>query len=192
MRLEQNSMSAYGNIAIDQLIKIDVNHAEFVRALVMCHKPHRVLELGFGSGATTRSILAGLSYNRQNFEYTVVDNWLDFDGVQPAATRTPEFNEVSFMTNDERDFVKGCKSRYEFIFSDADHHNTQEWFDITYDRVLESNGVLIYHDVTNKAFPNLFRIYQDVVRNGYNHILLNRASLPSERCERGLLAIFKQ
>ena len=185
-------MSAYGNPAIDQLVKIDTNHAEFVRALVMCHKPGRVLELGFGAGEATRAILAGLAHNRQSFEYAVVDNWLDFDGVRPAVTHAAAYRDVNFITSNERDFVLGCPSSYQFIFSDADHRHTQDWFEVVYERILAPGGVLIYHDVTNsKDFPNLLRIYQDVVRNDYHHLLLNRCTLPDERCDRGLLVIFK-
>ena len=36
-------MLIYDDPAVDDLVKIDANHANFVRALVMCHKPRRVL-----------------------------------------------------------------------------------------------------------------------------------------------------
>lgn len=185
-------MSVYADDAIDQLVKIDVNHAELVRALVACQKPRRVLEFGFGAGEATRAILAGLAYNEQPFSYTVVDNWLDFGGAPPAATREPIYREVEFRTSSERDFVLACADSYDFIFSDADHHHAQDWFDAVYGRLLNPGGTLIYHDVTNSAdFPNLLGIYRQVVRDGRNHLLLNRRSRPGERCERGLLSVFK-
>ena len=185
-------MSVYADAAIDHLVKIDSNHAAFVRALVTCQKPRRVLEFGFGSGEATRAILGGLQYNRQSFAYTIVDNWLDFGGAPPEATRTLEYDGADFVTSGERDIVQACQSSYDFVFSDADHHNTQQWFDVVYERLLAHGGVLIYHDVTNSAgFPNLLRIYQDVLRNDYHHVLLNRNSVPGERCDRGLLVIFK-
>jgi predicted O-methyltransferase YrrM len=186
------AMFVYGNAALDQLVKIDASHVEFLRALVMCQKPRRVLEFGFGTGEATRAILAGLHYNRQGFDYTVVDNWLDFRGVQPEVTWAPDYQSVSFVTSSEKDFVFACQSGYDFILSDADHDHTQEWFDLVYHRLLAAGGTLIYHDVTNSVrFPNLLSIYAEVVRNGYRHVLLNRNSLPDERCDRGLLAIFK-
>jgi predicted O-methyltransferase YrrM len=189
---DKSAMTVYSDAAIDQLVKIDANHAAFVRTLVMCLKPRRVLEFGFGAGEATRAILAGIRYNQQPTEYTLVDNWFDFGGLPPEATQQPDYEGVDFVTGSELDFVLACQSTYEFIFSDADHQNTQEWFEHVYGRLLARGGVLIYHDVTNAAvFPNLLRIHEDAVRNSYHHILLNRNSIPGERCDRGLLVLFK-
>jgi predicted O-methyltransferase YrrM len=185
-------MSVYGNAAIDDLVKIDANHAEFVRTLVMCHKPRRLLEFGFGAGEATRAILAGLRYNQQGFEYTVVDNWLDFGGVRPEATCAEAYAGITFTSSGELEFVAACRTSYDFVFSDADHNNTQEWFEVVLTRIVARGGVLIYHDVTNSAgFPNLLRIYEDTVRSNHHHVLLQRNSCPGERCDRGLLVIFK-
>ncbi len=185
-------MLIYDDPAVDDLVKIDANHANFVRALVMCHKPRRVLELGFGAGEATRAILGGLRYNDQPFEYTLVDNWHDFGGVPPAATRADEYRGIDFITSTEREFVRACAVDHDLVFSDADHYHTQNWFDVVYERLVAREGVLIYHDVTNTAgFPNLLQIYRDVLRHGYDHVLLNRNSLPGERCDRGMLVIFK-
>jgi len=185
-------MPFYADVADEMLVKIDANHAELVGSLVKCHKPRRLLEFGFGAGEATRAILGALQYNRQDFEYTIVDNWQDFGGAQPEATRALEYDGVHFVTSSEVDFVLACQFAYDFVFSDADHCNTQEWFELVYGRILARGGILVYHDVTNSArFPNLLRIHEDVVRNGYHHILLNRNSLADERCDRGLLVIFK-
>ncbi len=184
-------MLAYPTQAINDLVKIDANHANLVRSLVMCAKPKRILELGFGSGESTRFILAGLLYNAMPFEYVLADNWLDFGGVQPELTRAKEFAAVKFVTSDEEAFVHGEHGRFDFIMSDADHFRTQEWFAHVYAKLLNSGGILIYHDVTNPQFPNLMRIYEDCVRNGYHHVLLNANSRREERCDRGMLVIFK-
>jgi predicted O-methyltransferase YrrM len=87
--------------------------------------------------------------------------------------------------------VHGQHGRFDFIMSDADHFRTQEWFAHVYANLLNSGGILIYHDVTNPQFPNLMRIYEDCVRNGHHHVLLNANSRKEERCDRGLLVIFK-
>ncbi len=185
-------MSIYANSATDDIVKIDANHALFTQSLVMCKKPRQVLEFGFGAGEATRAILAGLRYNRAPFEFTVVDNWLDFGGERPPATFGEEYEKAEFVTKSELDFLLECKKKYDFIFSDADHYNTQNWFDHVYSNLLARGGVLIYHDVTNcQMFPNLLTIYSDVVKNNYHHVLLNTNSAPGERCDRGLLAIFK-
>ena len=185
-------MSIYADAKIDDLVKIDVNHALFTQSLVMCKKPRQVLEFGFGAGEATRAILAGLRYNRVPFDFTVVDNWMDFGGTQPPGTFDEQYAGVKFVTSTELDFLLQCKQKYDFIFSDADHYNTQNWFDHVYNNLLQRGGVLIYHDVTNCGlFPNLLTIYGDVVRNNYHHVLLNTNSFPGERCDRGVLAIFK-
>ena len=184
-------MLAYPTQAINDLVKIDANHANLVRALVMCAKPARILELGFGSGESTRFILAGLNYNEKPFEYVLADNWMDFGGVQPQLTRTPEFSAIKFVTSDEEEFVKGDHGTFDFIMSDADHFRTQLWFEHVYQNLLNRGGILIYHDVTNPQFPNLLRVYTDCIRNGYDHAMFNGSSRREERCGRGLLAIFK-
>ncbi len=188
-------MSAYTDPNMDEIVKIDVNHAQLVTALVMSQKPGRVLELGFGSGEATRAILAGLRYNGAGCEYTIVDNWLDFDGIQPAITQDPEYAGINFVTSPENVFVSEAlhaQNQYDFIFSDADHMATQNWFEPVYQQLLARAGILIYHDVTNtRDFPNLLRIYHDCVRNGYHYALFNNNSRTDERCDRGLLAIFK-
>ncbi len=184
-------MLAYATQAVNDLVMIDVNHADFVRALVACTKPQRILELGFGAGEATRSILAGCRYNERAFEYTIVDNWCDFGGIQPEITKTDEFSKIKFVTSDEFEFVKESHGMFDFIFSDADHYNTQNWFEHVYTSLLCRNGVLIYLDVTNPQFPNLLRIYMDTVKMNYDHVLLNVSSRRDERCWRGMLVIFK-
>ena len=44
-------------------VQVDFCHGDLIESLVKCHKPKSVLELGFGSGFTTRKILAALDYN---------------------------------------------------------------------------------------------------------------------------------
>ena len=185
-------MSIYGDPKVDEVVRIDTNHAELVAALVTSRKPRRVLELGFGAGESCRAILRGLSYNAQHAEYTVVDNWVDFGGTQPPATKTAEYAGINFVTSAENEFVFSCKANFDFIFSDADHFNTQNWFEYVYANLLDREGILIYHDVTNsKLFPNLLRIYSDTAKNKIDHMLFNYNSLKTECCDRGLLVIFK-
>jgi predicted O-methyltransferase YrrM len=171
---------------------IDQNHANLVTSLVTCQKPLRILELGFGTGATTRAIIRGLAYNTLPVSFEVVDDWTDFGGKPSPETEKPDLKGVTFVTSTEEAFVKGCEQRYDFIFSDADHFRTQEWFGHVYDDLLNAGGILIYHDVTNtQLFPNLLQIYGEVNRKGYHHALFNKRSRPDEACERGLLVIFK-
>jgi predicted O-methyltransferase YrrM len=155
-------------------------------------KPRTVLELGFGAGEATKAIMAGLNYNEMQFSYTLVDNWQDFGGRRPAATNAEEFSHIDFVTSDEQAFVEGCKDQFDFIFSDADHFSAQNWFQKVYDDLLRPGGILLYHDVTNPELPNLREIYDRVLSQQYRHALFSENSRSDERCDRGLLVIFKE
>ena len=185
-------MSVYANEQQDKFVAIDEAHAALVRALVQSRKPRSVLELGFGAGASCRAILEGLRFNAAPASFTVVDNWFDWKGQPPEEIKKPEYNGVQFITSGEYEYVSACDRKYQFIFSDADHFRTQDWFELVYDKLLEPEGILIYHDVSNpKYFPNLLRLYSDSVRRNYHHMLFNYNSRRDEACDRGLLVIFK-
>jgi len=185
-------MSHYGNPDIDRMVAIDPCHAALIHALVRSQKPQDLLEIGIGSGASTDAILAALEQNGTRGSYTLVDNWVDFGGVIPASVRSKYEGRVNLVTADEKDFVAGCRERFDFIFSDGDHLRTQEWFPRVYADLLRDDGILIYHDVTNVAlFPNLLNIYRECIERRIPHYLFNRNSREEERCDRGLLVMFK-
>lgn len=185
-------MSVYQNPEMDKIVAIDGNHAFLTTALVSCRKPKKILELGFGAGESCRSILNGLRYNGNQFNFTLVDNWLDFGGIPPEEIKKQDYEGVTFVTSGEQEYVFSTKDKFDFIFSDADHFNTQEWFIHVYENLLNKEGILIYHDVTNSSiFPNLLRIYSDAIKNDFHHMLFNYNSRSDEKCDRGLLIIFK-
>jgi predicted O-methyltransferase YrrM len=174
-------------------VKIDVCHAALVMALVSCRKPKTILELGVGGGRSTEAILSGLAYNTQPYEYTLVDNWLDFGGTMPPEVEKKYGKALKIVTADEKDFVFSNPGQYDFIMSDADHNHTNEWFDHVYENLLNTNGILIYHDINlvEDAWPNLRQILLTCIEKKYTHYLFNKSSRPEERCHRGLLVIFK-
>jgi predicted O-methyltransferase YrrM len=177
----------------DENIKVDVAHSTLLTALVMSHKPQRILELGVGGGRSTDAMLSGLAYNQQPYQYTLVDNWHDFGFTQPAMVSEKYSDKLDIVTSDEHAFVFSCKTKYDFIMSDADHSRTDQWFEYVYDNLLNQDGILIYHDVNliGSDFPNLRNIYYKSIQRGLNFMLFNKNSLPTERCERGLMVIFK-
>jgi predicted O-methyltransferase YrrM len=184
-------MSHYGNPAVDQLVAVDHCHAALVFALVLSQKPQDLLEIGMGSGKSADAILEALAFNGRHRSYTLVDNWYDFSGQMPAAVREKYQSKVDLVTADEESFVANCRDRYDFIFSDGDHTRADQWFDRVYDGLLRENGILIYHDVANPMFPNLAKICEACVRRGIAHRVFDANSRPDERCDRGLLVIFK-
>lgn len=187
-------------------VAVDDCHADLVYGLIRSHKPQNILELGVGSGRTTREILKAVAANEEGelhpkykkASLTLVDNWVDWQHKKPDFVK--EFDgKLTLVEKPERDFVFDCRERYDFIFSDADHWNTDKWFDYVYDRLLENNGVLMYHDVSTQnplpdndlRFHNLESILVKCKTRGISHVHMDRCSTKGERCYRGLLAIFK-
>ena len=128
------------------VVAVDDCHADLIENLIKCNKSKKILELGFGSGAATNSILRGLLFNGSKFDYTLVDSWHDWHGkIQEDAVA--KYQDIKFISSSEEVFVKGNKEKYDFILSDADHENTDRWFYYVYKNLLEDGGILIYHDV---------------------------------------------
>jgi predicted O-methyltransferase YrrM len=182
-------------------VAVDDCHLDLVYGLIRSHKPDNVLEMGVGSGKTTVVLIKALKKNENLKKLTLVDNWIDWKGNKP--THIQELEEyIDIVESDEKEFLFSCNKSFDFIFSDADHWNTDKWFDYVYDRILSNNGILIYHDVSreeifrkhNKTeirFSNLENILIKCKQRGISHVHLDKCSTPEERCYRGFLVIFK-
>lgn len=175
-------------------VKIDEAHSELIRGLVIASKPVSILEMGVGGGQSTNAILSAIEFNQQAYNYTLVDNWLDFEGQCPREVVDLYGERMDIVTSDEKDFVFSTEEKFDFIMSDADHYQTDQWFEHVYDNLLNDGGILIYHDVNlvdPDAFKNLISIYDKCKEQKKSHMLFNKSTLPHERCQRGLLVIFK-
>lgn len=174
----------------DPIVAMDNNHINFIYSLMVCAKPKKVLEIGVGSGLVTNALLKGFEYNNLEVDLTCVDNFYDWNGVAPEGFDTFS-DRIRFINSSERDFTHEHKETYDFIVSDADHHHANEWIDLTVG-LLNPGGALICHDVTNPQFRNLYGIVSYAESKNLTHIIFNKSSLPHERCERGLIVIFKK
>jgi predicted O-methyltransferase YrrM len=175
-------------------IKIDTAHAELIKGLVIANKPQTLLELGVGGGKSVDATLAGLSFNQQAYDYTLVDNWLDFGGEIPPEVVEQYTDKVNIITSSEKDYIFSCNKKFDHIMSDADHQQSHLWFEYVYENLLNPGGILIYHDVNLfdlQSYPGLKEIYNKCKVTNKKYCLFNRNSLPDEKCERGLLVIFK-
>lgn len=174
------------------MIAIDEAHCKLIYGLVVSQKPRSILELGFGEGASSAHISEAIAFNNIPFNYTIVDNWLDWGGTMPAnlphllGAKIEESDEEVFV---ERSIVSGRK--WDFILSDADHHKSDKWFWKVYTQLLNEHGIFVLHDITNPGFPNLESILHMIRAYNYRHNLFNTSSRSDEECERGLLVIFK-
>jgi predicted O-methyltransferase YrrM len=174
-------------------VKIDQAHADLLYGLIVSSKPKKVLELGVGGGKSADAILAAIQYNNNNCEFTIVDNWYDFGFKMPNEVFDRYGKYANIVSSSEKDFVFSCQEKFDFIFSDADHYATEQWFEYVYENLLYKGGILIYHDINlfEESFPNLRQILFDCQKLNLNYFLFNQNSLIGERCHRGLLVIFK-
>jgi predicted O-methyltransferase YrrM len=183
------------------MIAVDDCHAELIASLVKCHKPRDVLELGIGSGKSSREIIKALEWNTTDYKYTLVDSGVDWgshEAIPRDAIQHLDGNQKArLIISDELPFVMYTPDKYDFIFSDADHWNTDKWFDYVYTRLLKPGGILIYHDVSMQgvkddlSFPNLDNIFHRARELGLHYAYFNKSSRQGEKCERGLFVLFK-
>lgn len=174
-------------------VKIDQAHADLIYGLVVSAKPKNILELGVGGGKSADAIVSAIQYNNQDYKFTLVDNWYDFNFSMPIEIKNKYEKVANIVSSDEKEFVFSCKEKFDFIFSDADHDATDQWFEYVYSNLLDANGILIYHDVNlfEPIFVNLRSILYKCQDLGLNYFLFNKNSKDLERCHRGLLVIFK-
>lgn len=164
-------------------VEIDANHIALIKALIMCQKPDSILELGVGSGKTTKAILEATEYNQKPVKYVCVDNFLDWGFKRPDwADSYP----VPITVSSERDFIMGCKDSFDFIVSDADHDHSHEWLSQTF-RLLNYGGIIVFHDITNPDYKNLWNIPDVAGKIGAQAMVFSKSSRENERCERGIL-----
>ncbi len=168
-------------------VMMDQNHISLIASLVLCSKPSSILELGIGSGAVTKAVLDAVAYNQHPATMTCVDNFMDWGGVEPPGIRSLP---VDLVISSERDFIESCHLRYDMIISDADHDHADEWIDKTL-ALLEPGGIIIYHDITNPSYSNLAKIPDRIRELGWSHVVFNKSTRDDERCQRGLLVVFK-
>ncbi len=169
---------------------IDEAHIMLICGLVYSQKPTRILEFGYGTGVTTDAILEACRFNQIKPDYTVVDNWVDWGGRMPWQAKLLA-DKVTFWEQDESEFVREDAGKYDFIVCDADHTRTQENWVPIYDRLLDEGGIVVFHDVTNPDFSNLYQIVIQVKNAVLEHALFNKNSRADEQCDRGLLVVFK-
>jgi predicted O-methyltransferase YrrM len=179
---------------------IDRCHCDLIYGLAVSLKPTRILELGYGEGASARALWAAMIYNGRDCWYVLVDDWRSTQPQFPLSERHPPKTLVAlaprqtqFFTMLEADFYDSMKPEsdlYELILSDCDHENAHLYYQDSL-RLLKPGGLLIYHDVTNPNHPKLKSIVTQANESGYPTLVFNKSSRPDEECQRGLLVIRK-
>jgi predicted O-methyltransferase YrrM len=172
-------------------IAIDDAHCDLIYGLVRSQKPRSILEIGYGSGRSSLRIRQAVNDNRGDCDYTIVDNWHDWNGSKPTHTAEAFEFGATIVEMDEGEFVNSCRETFDFILIDADHSKSEQYFDRVYWTLTNTGGILIYHDVTNRGWPNLYEIKKMCIDRDARYRLFNKNSSPGERCDRGLLVIFK-
>jgi len=175
-------------------VEMDTVHIDLIKATAMALKPLNMLELGMGSGKVTAALMEA-SMATGFGQLTVVDNWVDWNGVKPNIHNVEPYiilNRLQIITKSEESFVaeNEDKPQYDLIVSDADHHNSHKWWHMTLS-MLKYEGVAFFHDVCNRDFPNLNMLVYDIDAAGYQTKIFKNSSHPFERCNRGLLMVWK-
>jgi predicted O-methyltransferase YrrM len=172
-------------------VALDLAHAALLAGAVASLKPARVLELGVGSGYTTRAVLQALAWNGRG-ELTCVDNWADWGGREPPHAQALRDAGAVLVTAGESDYLVRCPDdHFDVLVSDADHQQSDRWLDLHL-RVVRDGGWLFFHDTANASFPNLGLVVRKVEALGLAHRHFTEGSRPDERCERGWLLVINR
>jgi len=175
---------------------IDKNHAFLIFSTVVSKKPENILEIGIGEGIATYALYGGIKYNGMG-NLTCVDNWSDFDGQPPPHIDFFESQGINIIAPmEEKNFILNSPSNtYDFIVSDGDHMHSHEWIEDTL-RIAKDNAVLFFHDTNSDGNNNVSFATKKILERikdlklPYYHF--TESSRPDERCNRGLLMVFKK
>ena len=173
-------------------IAIDCAHNMFVIGAALSKKPRNVLELGIGTGYLTMSLIHALRYN-QTGQLTSVDNWLDTHGLEPRLGAELRAAGVRVICSSEEKFVQQAPTDgYDFLISDADHHNSGTWLD-QHIRIVEHDGLMFFHDTNQPSmFPGLAMLEPRVRELGLPFYHFKTSSRGDENCSRGMLFVINK
>lgn len=171
------------------MIEIDEAHIQLIKALIMSHKPKDILEVGLGTGKTSRAILDAIEFNGIG-HLTIVENLYDFGGAVPPHAEHLQRIGAEIVYATEEEFVKGASDdSYDFIVSDADHFHANEWFN-QYIRIARPNAILAFHDTAADTYLNLREIKRQADALAIPYREFATSSRSDEQCDRGLLVLF--
>ncbi len=188
-----NNLKSYFELlerADQQDVGMDTCHYLQIIGSLVAKKPQQVLEVGVGTALLTVGLVMALRYNQCGV-LTCVDNWADWQGVEPPEIASLREAGVTVVAPvEERRFITECPSNmYDFVISDGDHKNSGSWVD-DYFRITKPDGFIYFHDTNNHdRFPSLSRIEDHVKGLGLPYFHFTQSSRPDERCERGLLFV---
>lgn len=171
-------------------VGMDTCHYLQIIGTLIAKKPENVLEVGIGTALMTAGLVMGLRYNQRG-RLTCVDNWFDWQGIEPPGVTSLRSSGVTVVAPvDERVFLEACPDdTYDFVVSDGDHRNIWLWID-HYFRVTRPDGIIYFHDSNNtELFPTIGHIEQRVKQLGLPYYHFKQNSRPDERCDRGLLMV---
>ena len=171
---------------------MDICHYMQIIGALVARKPQKVLEVGIGTALLTTGLVMGINFN-QSGSLTCVDNWNDWNGVEPSEISILREAGVTVVAPvDEQQFIASCPDNsYDFVVSDGDHRNSWSWVD-GYLRITKPDGFIYFHDTNNCLFPSLSKIMDRVKELGLPHYHFTQNSRADECCERGLLFVINK
>lgn len=167
-------------------VAMDEAHISLIASTIRAAKPERILEVGVGSGRCTAALLAAIDCNQMG-HVIAVDNWRDWEGVEPEHVEPLRQRGAQVMRLTEQEAIAAFASdSFQVIVSDADHHHAGEWLP-EYVRVLSPGGFIFFHDTNQPNYPSLYELPNRLQRRGFACHHFTACSRQDERCGRGLL-----
>jgi predicted O-methyltransferase YrrM len=173
-------------------IAIDCAHNLLIIGSVLARKPSQILELGFGTGYLTKSLMCAINYNTSG-ALTTVDNWYDTQGVEPNTAKELRSEGLNLVNSGEEEFVRRAPTDfYDLLISDADHYNSPKWID-QHLRIVQHDGLLFFHDTNQpQTLAQLAKLEAEIIRRKLPYFHFKQNSRPDERCDRGLLFVINK
>ncbi|KAA0257038.1 methyltransferase domain-containing protein [Deferribacter autotrophicus] len=112
--------------------------AEFLRFMVNLKKPKKILEIGAGVGFSTAYLsstgakVTAIDYNKER--------------VEKAKQFLKDFDNVEFVFDDAKRFLKECNEKFDFVFVDSVKRDYLEMFYLL-EPHLENGSFVIFDDV---------------------------------------------
>jgi SAM-dependent methyltransferase len=155
---------------------VDFCHNLLIFSTILSYKPQNILEVGYGSGFVTHSIIEAIKINNIG-KLTLVDNWRDWNYKIPNFINNLD-NNIDLITSEEIDFISCCNDNlYDIVVQDASHKNFNNIFH-NYKRITKNKGIIFFHD--SSMFDLNF-----IKDNSF--VNFNKSTIFGERCDRGFL-----
>lgn len=160
---------------------LDWLSVEFLKQMLIIHKPKNILEIGCAIAYSTIIIAQSISDDAKviTIEKSIPNIKLAEQNIQRANLQ----NKIELLQGDAIDIIPDLKQNFDFIFLDADKEDYIELFNLSLPK-LNKNGIffidnLLWHgDVALKRAPKKRKASVEIIKK-FNQIFMNNSQLIS-------------